>query len=133
MCDEERISELFNSLVFEADYASLGTERYWDLAPTLYMNKIIKYFPKNFLQHKTVVLDCANGAASKIAPELFEHLGAQVIVMHNQPNGYNINERCGAVHTEHLQAEVVHHGDRLGFAFDGDADRVIAVTAIEEK
>jgi phosphoglucosamine mutase len=74
-----------------------------------------------------IVLDCANGAASHIAHELFEGTGARITTIHDQPNGRNINEKCGSTHVESLQAEVLKHGANLGLAFDGDADRLIAV------
>ncbi|MCC6225771.1 MAG: phosphoglucosamine mutase [Microthrixaceae bacterium] len=76
-----------------------------------------------------VVLDCANGAASGIAPEVFEALGASVHVLHANPDGLNINDRCGSTHPEDLSDAVVERGAQLGFAFDGDADRVLAVDA----
>ena len=74
-----------------------------------------------------VVLDCANGASSGIAPSLFADLGAAVTVLHGDPNGVNINEQCGSTHPESLQQEVKTLGADLGLAFDGDADRLIAV------
>jgi phosphoglucosamine mutase len=76
-----------------------------------------------------VVLDCANGASSAIAPRLFEAAGASVSVLHASPNGTNINDGCGSTHPESLQAEVVARGADVGLAFDGDADRVLAVDA----
>jgi phosphoglucosamine mutase len=77
----------------------------------------------------TLVLDCANGAASEVAPEVFRRLGATVHVLHNRPDGRNINDECGSTHPEALQAEVVARGADAGLAFDGDADRVLAVDA----
>ena len=74
-----------------------------------------------------VVVDCANGADSAVAGAVFERLGATVHVVHADPDGVNINEACGSTHPESLQAAVVAHGAALGFAFDGDADRVLAV------
>jgi phosphoglucosamine mutase len=74
-----------------------------------------------------VGLDCANGAASAVAPALFKQLGGQISVWHGTPNGVNINEQCGALHPEFLQQKVVDEGLDIGFAFDGDADRLIAV------
>ncbi|MBP5426779.1 MAG: phosphoglucosamine mutase [Clostridiales bacterium] len=74
-----------------------------------------------------IVLDCANGAASNLAPRLFEGLGANVFVIHNTPNGTNINKECGSTHIESLQEEVLLRNADIGFAFDGDADRVLAV------
>jgi phosphoglucosamine mutase len=75
----------------------------------------------------SVVLDCANGASSEIAPVLFENAGADVTVMNAAPNGRNINDNCGSTHPEALQRAVVAQGADLGLAFDGDADRVLAV------
>jgi phosphoglucosamine mutase len=74
-----------------------------------------------------VVLDCANGAMSAVAPAVFRALGADVVVIHDTPNGRNINDHCGATHTESLAAAVVAQGAALGLAFDGDGDRVIAI------
>lgn len=74
-----------------------------------------------------IVLDCANGAASAIAPVLLAELGAQVISMHAQPDGLNINAGCGSTHPESLQQRVLAEGADCGMAFDGDADRLIAV------
>ena len=76
-----------------------------------------------------VVLDCANGAASDVAPVLFAATGARVSVIHNQPDGRNINEVCGSTHPESLVEAVGREGADLGLAFDGDADRLIAVDA----
>ncbi len=76
-----------------------------------------------------VVLDCANGAASAVAPELFRHLGAEITATHVSPNGRNINLDCGALHPESLQARVPAERANLGVAFDGDADRALFVTA----
>ncbi len=75
----------------------------------------------------TVVLDCANGAASAVAPLAFERLGANVTVINDHPDGCNINDRCGATHPEALRLAVVEAAADAGLAFDGDADRVIAV------
>jgi phosphoglucosamine mutase len=77
----------------------------------------------------TVVLDCANGAASDIGPEVFRQAGAEVIAIHADPDGLNINEGCGSTHLEPLREAVLEHGADMGFAFDGDADRCLAVDA----
>ena len=73
-----------------------------------------------------IVLDCANGAAAGIAKDVFERLGAEVISKSSAPDGTNINDHCGATHPERLQQMVVNYGADLGFAFDGDADRLIS-------
>src|SRR5579863_4251769 len=76
-----------------------------------------------------IVLDCANGAASKLAPRLFRSLGAEVEAMNDQPDGRNINAGCGSLHPAAMQKRVVEVGAALGVAFDGDADRAIFSSA----
>ncbi|MGH9735251.1 MAG: phosphoglucosamine mutase [Candidatus Acidiferrales bacterium] len=76
-----------------------------------------------------VVLDCANGAASKLAPKLFRSLGAEAMMMNDMPDGRNINANCGALHPESMQKRVVEEKAALGVAFDGDADRAIFSSA----
>jgi phosphoglucosamine mutase len=76
-----------------------------------------------------IVLDCANGAASELAPELFRSLGATVVAINNAPDGRNINAGCGSLHPEGMQKRVVAERAALGVAFDGDADRAIFSTA----
>ncbi len=74
-----------------------------------------------------IVVDCANGAASTVAPEVLERLGADVTAIADRPDGANINDGCGSTHPEALAAEVVARGAQLGLALDGDADRLLAV------
>lgn len=74
-----------------------------------------------------VALDCANGAAYAIAPSVFKELGAEIFVINDKPNGVNINDNCGSTHPQGLQQYVVDMGADVGLAFDGDADRLIAV------
>lgn len=76
-----------------------------------------------------LVLDCANGAASHVAEELFGSTGARLTMLHNKPNGRNINEQCGSTHVQDLVASTIALGADIGLAFDGDADRLIAVDA----
>ncbi|HZP33883.1 MAG TPA: phosphoglucosamine mutase [Candidatus Acidoferrales bacterium] len=76
-----------------------------------------------------IVLDCANGAASSLAPALFRSLGAKVIAIHDAPDGRNINANCGSLYPQDLQKNVPQLGASLGVAFDGDADRAMFVTA----
>jgi phosphoglucosamine mutase len=79
------------------------------------------------LSSLSIVVDCANGAASHVAHELYESTGATLRIIHDEPNGRNINEGSGSTHLESLAAAVREHGADLGLAFDGDADRLIAV------
>jgi phosphoglucosamine mutase len=79
------------------------------------------------LSSLSIVVDCANGAASHVAHELYESTGATLKIIHDEPNGRNINESSGSTHIESLAAAVRENGADLGLAFDGDADRLIAV------
>ena len=97
----------------------------------IYMRYIIRIkssFPKDKnLSDFRIVLDTANGASYKVAPIVFDELGADVITLSNKPNGYNINETCGAMHPENLANKVREYRADIGFAFDGDADRLVVV------
>ena len=85
-------------------------------------------FPKEYtLEGMKIVLDCANGAAYRVAPETFLELGAEVVTLFDQPNGRNINATCGSQHPEGLAQEILRQKADVGFAFDGDGDRCIAV------
>ena len=90
-----------------------------------YLNHLIK-LADNHLK-LTVVLDCSNGAAYKIAPSVFKKLGAKVYSYNSKCDGENINNNCGALHIDYLKKKVKKLNADVGFAFDGDADRVIAV------
>lgn len=79
-----------------------------------------------------VVVDCANGAASAVAPEIYRRGGADVVAIHAEPDGININDGCGSTHLAPLTAAVTAHRADLGLAFDGDADRLLAVDAAGE-
>lgn len=95
-------------------------------------NRYIGYLislPTRSFKGMKVALDCANGSASAIAKAVFDALGADTYVIHNEPNGTNINTNCGSTHMETLQRYVVERKCDLGFAYDGDADRCLAVDA----
>ena len=91
-----------------------------------YIGYLISIATRSF-KDKRIGLDCANGSASAIAKSVYDALGAKTYVINNEPNGTNINTDCGSTHIEHLQKFVVEKGLDCGFAFDGDADRCIAV------
>ena len=76
-----------------------------------------------------IVVDCANGASSVVAPEAYRRAGAEVISIFNQPDGWNINEDCGSTHLHHLRSAVLKEGADVGIAHDGDADRCLAIDA----
>src|SRR4051794_23056954 len=89
-----------------------------------YQEILLSHFPNSdWLRGVRIVVDCANGAMSEIAPRLLTKLGADVVVTHASPNGTNINEACGAVHTEALRASMRAVNADFGVAFDGDGDR----------
>lgn len=79
------------------------------------------------LQGIRIVLDTANGAGYKVGPTVLEELGAEVIVLHNKPDGFNINEGCGALHPKDVRKAVVEYRADIGFGLDGDADRLVVV------
>jgi len=93
-----------------------------------YIVHIKNSFPKNLTLHGIrVVLDVANGAVYKVAPAVFSELGADVVLLNAEPNGSNINLNCGALHPENLGQQVRKLRADIGFAFDGDADRLVVV------
>ncbi|MCC8082757.1 MAG: phosphoglucosamine mutase, partial [Clostridium sp.] len=94
-----------------------------------YIGYLISIATRSFKNMK-VALDCANGSASAIAKNVFDALGAETHVMNNEPNGLNINTDCGSTHIQYLQKFVTDNKCDLGFAYDGDADRCIAVDAM---
>ena len=90
-----------------------------------YVRFLLAAVPDLSLDGKRIVVDCANGAASSVAPQLFSGLGGEVIITHASPDGRNINESCGALHPSVVAAEVSRLGADLGITFDGDADRAL--------
>jgi len=106
--------------------AELGRARRLDDAEGRYIEFVKATFPKGLrLEGLKIVVDCANGAAYKVAPAVLWELGAEVVPIARDPNGFNINEKCGATHPDTMQAAVAAHGAHLGIALDGDADRLI--------
>ena len=92
-----------------------------------YLRELHTRFASLDLSGVDVLLDCANGATFRVAPEIFRRLGATVSVVADEPDGRNINHECGSTHVESLGAAVVSGGHAIGFAFDGDGDRMLAV------
>ena len=131
--DELALSQLFHTMntssLIPQECAEFGIELPFIDSEKIYREKIGALFPPQFLSGKTIVLDTAHGATYQVAPRIFTEFGAHVITLNANPTGYNINEQCGALHTEQLAAAVLQHRAYAGFAFDGDGDRVIAVAA----
>ncbi len=127
--EEEQIEELFfsDALSLPID-EEVGTIFSMQDAAELYAEFCRKTLPNGQpLAGLKLVLDCSNGAASACAEAVFSAVGAAVAVIHNDPDGININENCGSQHTEDLCAKVLEMGADAGLAFDGDGDRLIAV------
>ncbi|MEM7223873.1 MAG: phosphoglucosamine mutase [Pseudomonadota bacterium] len=121
---EERVSN--GGTQHRAAAAKLGRARRLDDAIGRYIEFVKNTFPRHLrLDGLKVVVDCANGAAYRVAPSVLFELGAEVVALAVAPNGFNINENCGAMQPRHMQEAVVLHGADLGLALDGDADRLI--------
>ncbi len=125
--DEIEITRLFYTQDFTQTYNNFGHVYFWQDAYDTYLANLQSFFTQNFLQDIKIVLDCAHGATHTIAQKIFEYYGATTISINNQPNGKNINDNCGALHMHSLQQAVIEHQAAIGFAFDGDGDRVLAV------
>ena len=109
-----------------AKFDRIGRVERHERLSKLYASHLLSSVP-DALRPMRVVLDCANGSASCIAPMLFASVGMEVEALHAQPDGLNVNERCGSTDTQALRARVASSGADVGFAFDGDGDRLIAV------
>lgn len=111
-----------------ADPAAIGRAKRLDDAAGRYIEAVKAGFARGLrLEGLKIVLDCANGAAYRIAPTVLWELGAEVISLGVAPNGFNINDRCGSTHPQALQARVLAEKADIGIALDGDADRVVLV------
>lgn len=108
-----------------ADSSNLGRAKRLDDVRGRYMEYVKQTFPRGMrLDGLKIVLDCANGAAYHVGPDVLWELGADVIAINVDPDGFNINKNCGSTHTEALRKAVLEHGADLGIALDGDADRL---------
>lgn len=128
---EDRITEMVLDAGMDWDYpkpSEVGRAFKIADSPGRYIVYLKNSFPSDrTLDGLRVVLDCANGAAYRVAPTIFEELGAEVIKMGVDPNGLNINKDCGSLHPDNLALKVVETGADIGIALDGDADRLIVV------
>jgi phosphoglucosamine mutase len=119
--------ELDADRVAPDDVPAIGRIRELRGAPEDYLRELHVRFRELDLSGVDVLLDCANGATYQVAPEIFRRLGADVSVIADVPDGRNINAGCGSTHVDELARKVLAGGHALGFAFDGDGDRVLAV------
>lgn len=125
---EEMLTEPERLSAHLRETKEVGRIQALDDATGRYLVFLKNSFPRHLsLEGMKIVLDCANGACFKIAPITFSELGASVTTIHDRPDGRNINVNCGSQHPESLVREVLERGAQVGFAFDGDGDRVIAV------
>ncbi len=130
---EAGIEELIEAYIdSEADSLPLATKENvgktvdYSIGRNRYIGHLISFATRSF-QDKKVGLDLANGSATTVAKGVFDALGAKTYVINGDPNGTNINKDCGSTHIEHLQKHVIDHKLDVGFAYDGDADRCLAI------
>jgi phosphoglucosamine mutase len=129
---ENAIEDIFNDndlmITEQVTGKEIGSSKRIDDVIGRYIVSIKSSFPKDLnLRGLRIVLDCANGAAYKVGPTILEELGADVITINNKPNGFNINENCGAMHPEAVAKLVKEYRADIGLALDGDADRLVVV------
>lgn len=131
---EEELEEMtLNGPLSAVSGAGIGRAKRLDDAVGQYAVFLKERFPKHLtLEGMRIVLDCANGAGYKVAPKVFEELGAEVFTLGCNPNGTNINERCGAMDPTLLAERVKLYKADIGLAFDGDADRLVVVDHMGE-
>ncbi len=127
---EMEIEEMIDSDISSnlAKSENFGRVTRLDDASNRYIEFVKSSFPRELnLTNLKIVVDCANGAAYKIAPKILWELGAEVIEIGTEPNGFNINEKCGSTHPEALCKKVIEERADIGIALDGDADRLVIV------
>jgi phosphoglucosamine mutase len=129
---EEEIENIFNDMdLMQSEQVTgrdIGSSKRIDDVIGRYIVAIKSSFPKDLtLKGLRIILDCANGAAYKVGPTILEELGADVITINNKPNGFNINENCGAMHPEAVSHLVKEYRADIGLALDGDADRLVVI------
>lgn len=125
---EAEIETLINSEIEPAQAENIGRAKRIDDGRFRYAERVKSTVPQGMrLDGLKIVIDCANGAAHRVAPEVLWELGATVIPVGTSPNGFNINENCGSTHTDTAAAAVVAHGADVGICLDGDADRVMII------
>jgi phosphoglucosamine mutase len=129
---EEKIENIYYDIAkineSQQTHENIGTAKRIDDVIGRYIVSLKSSFPKDLnLQGFKIVLDCANGAAYKVGPTIFEELGADLIVLNDKPNGVNINYKCGALYPKELGKSVLNHKADIGIALDGDADRLVIV------
>lgn len=127
---EQQIEAMLEALMVCQDSEHLGKARRIADASGRYVEFCKNSVPKSFsLRGMKIVLDCAHGATYQVAPQVFTELGADVVALAADPDGFNINKNCGSTHPEQLQQRVIEEAADIGIAFDGDGDRLVMVDA----
>jgi phosphoglucosamine mutase len=131
LIEELQISEFFYASAITPEYNHLGQVLKADADHPLsnYLDQILTQIKFQTTPKELIIWDCANGATSQIIPELSRRLNLNYLVINAQPNGQNINHNCGSTHPSSLMSAVKEHHAKLGFALDGDGDRITVVTA----
>ncbi len=125
---EKRIEKHLSRDLSPVETSKIGKAYRFDESGPRYIEFCKSTVPPNIsFSSLRIVLDCANGACYKVSPEIFEELGAEVITIGNEPDGYNINQDCGSTHPEVIKEAVIRHRADYGISLDGDGDRVILV------
>ena len=125
---EKRIEKYLSSTLSPVETSQIGKAFRFDESGPRYIEFCKSTVPSEIsFSSLRIVIDCANGACYKVSPEIFEELGAEVITIGNEPDGYNINQDCGSTHPEIIKDAVVKHRADYGISLDGDGDRVIIV------
>ncbi len=129
---EKKIEDIFHDEELlkksQCTHRNIGSAKRIDDVIGRYIVSIKSSFPSDLsLSGMRIVLDCANGAAYKVGPTIFQELDADLVVVNDKPNGYNINDSCGALHPKELGKLVTQYRADIGIALDGDADRLVVV------
>ena len=124
---EDEIEKNLDTKVPHPTGSEVGRVKEMADAYEAYVSHLLETINLGALKGLKIVVDCANGAASEVAPDVYHRAGAEVIAIHNSPNGLNINENCGSTHMQSLIETVKKEKADLGIAHDGDADRCLAV------
>ena len=123
---ERRIEKYIKSKIIPVETSKIGKAYRFDESGPRYIEFCKSIVPSNIsFSSLRIVIDCANGACYKVSPKVFEELGAEVIIIGNEPDGYNINKGCGSTNPDLIRTNVVKHRADYGISLDGDGDRVI--------
>ena len=127
---EDEIEKNLETVVPHPTGSEVGRVKEMADAYEAYLAHLLETVNTGALKRLKIVVDCANGASSFVAPEAYRRAGAEVVAIFNEPDGWNINDDCGSTHLHQLRAAVIREGADVGIAHDGDADRCLAIDAL---